>query len=452
MECLEANQFIKKTQPNTNSKPRPVSTYRSQNKSKNTNTKKDIEPYINPYEINEELLINGFINQFIHKSKLSLSIPQDIHILLIQYYGFKCVCVIHNGSLFINAGFSGDNIPRSIFSTVIGKQKKNVDIKSKKYYIGNETNATKDKLQLTYPIKNGFIVNSTDMHLLWNHTFSAELNRKSNPTHVVLTERASNPKTIREEMTKIMFESFNVKGLYIAITAVLALYATGRVTGTVLDSGYQVSQAVSIYDGYALSHATQTVQFGGENCTDYLMKLLNKKCSVLTTYKDDIIRDIKEKLCYVAWDYAHDYGAKHESSDISAVYELPDGNTVKLDVERFKAPEIFFQPSINDINKIALPKTLWKSILRCDIDIRGDLYSNVIVCGGNTLFKGFGDRFQKELRQLHNGYRINVIEAPKNAAWIGGSILSSLSTFETMWITRKEYNEHGTSIVHRKCF
>ena len=92
---------------------------------------------------------------------------------------------------------------------------------------------------------------------------------------------------------------------------------------------------------------------------------------------------------------------------------------------------------------------------RCDVDIRKDLYANVVLSGGTTMFLGIGERMTKELTALApSTMKIKVVAPPerKYSVWIGGSILSSLSTFQQMWISKGEYDEFGPTIVHRKCF
>jgi len=92
--------------------------------------------------------------------------------------------------------------------------------------------------------------------------------------------------------------------------------------------------------------------------------------------------------------------------------------------------------------------------MKCDVDIRKDLYNNIVMSGGTTMFNGVAERMQKEIKALApDSMTIKIIAPPerKYSVWIGGSILSSLSTFEEMWISKAEYDEAGPSIVHRKC-
>jgi actin-related protein len=144
-----------------------------------------------------------------------------------------------------------------------------------------------------------------------------------------------------------------------------------------------------------------------------------------------------------------------ESSGVEKNYELPDGQVITIGNERFRCPEVLFQPSFIGMEQAGLHETVYNSIMKCDVDIRKDLYANVVLAGGSSMFPGIGDRLQKEVTQLAPPtMKVKIISSPerKYSAWIGGSILASLSTFSTMWIADEEYQESGPSIVHRKCF
>merc|ERR1712010_44268 len=270
--------------------------------------------------------------------------------------------VVDNGSGMCKAGFAGDDAPRSVFPSIVGRPKYEgimPGMGQKEVYVGDEAQTKRGILQLKYPIEHGIVTNWDDMEKIWHHTFFNELRVAPEENPVLLTEAPLNPKANREKMCQIMFETFSTPAMYIAIQAVLSLYASGRTTGIVMDSGDGVSHTVPIYEGYALPHAILRLDLAGRDLTEYMMKILTERGYSFTTTA--------------------------ESSEKEKTYELPDGNVITVGNERFRCPEVLFQPSFIGKEASGIHDTAFQSIMKCDVDIRKDLYANVVLSGGTTM-------------------------------------------------------------------
>ena len=362
--------------------------------------------------------------------------------------------IIDNGSRYIKAGFTGEEEPKAIFPTMIGYPK-NTD-GSNNYYIGTAAEKMIEELEIVYPFENGVIKYWDDMEKIWSHIFNNELKISPKEHNVLITDVPLNPKEYKEKIAQIMFEEFDTPGLYIANPGVLNMYSAGKLTGFSIDLGDRFTNFTPVFDGFSLPYANFRQNLGGKDLTKYMIKaLLDEGYSFFTKSSKLIAEKIKEKAFYVALDYGEEL-KKVEPFD----YELPDGKHVIIRDPRIICPEILFRPGIVgiEVGVYKIEEICNNSIQKFDdIDIRKELYYNIVLSGGTSMFDGLPERLTKEIKALapkSMKQEVRVIASPERrfATWIGGSILSSFSEFESSWITKTEYEEQGDTIVRRKCF
>ena len=276
--------------------------------------------------------------------------------------------IIDNGSGMVKAGFAGEDAPRAVFPAIVGRPKHTQAMQGtvqKSEYIGDEAMQKKGILNLQYPIKAGIVESWEDMEKVWHHTFYNELRCAPEEANgVVLTEAPLNPKANREKMVTIMFETFQVKNVYVALQAVMSLYAAGRTTGLVCDAGDGVTHTIPVFEGFSIPHAVEKMEIAGRVLTDYMQKLLLANGESLTSSAElEIVRDIKEKLAFVAQDYDAEHKAAQSSSDQDKAYTMPDKRVITVPATiRMTCPELLFQPTLTGKSCASIHALSWKSI------------------------------------------------------------------------------------------
>ena len=346
--------------------------------------------------------------------------------------------IIDNGTNTIKAGFSDDDMPRVVIPTVLGKPFSNTggvpeeeeeDINEQiDIFVGEEALNKGGTLQLSRPISKGEIKDYSTMELIWKHIFYNELLTETKTHSVIVTEAPFAPSDNKKQMAEVLFDKLGVESLYIINTSSLALYANGK------------------------------VDTGGKDLTDYfchIIGLRDDNDKFVNEGQKSMINELKEKICEVAEDYDSQV-KKCIDSKIVETHTLPDGSKVKITHEKYQCPELLFQPQFFQKDHFGLHEQTFKSIKKCDEDIEKDLFQNVILCGGSSLFMKIRKKFEKELQSLApTGKTVKVIAPPerKYSSWLGGAILSSLTDFKnTMFVSKKEWSEIGDGILYDKFF
>ncbi|XP_072013691.1 actin, muscle-like isoform X1 [Amphiura filiformis] len=373
----------------------------------------------------------------------------------------QSVVVIDTGSSLTKAGLSNEASPKVVFPSVIGRPR-HQDVAVAGYaYVGEivlKRMAHNRNPIPSYPIQNGRIIHWNEVESIWRHAMYVEL--RGNPDEalpVLLMSKSDASKTCLETMAKIMFETFDVPALYLAADAAMSLLQSGRTTGIVLEAGDGSTHMVPIYEGRCLPYCLAHLPLNGRDITDNLRTLLRERgYDFNLSSQTDMIRDMKEKLCYVALDFNEELQTGADRRSIEKTYELPDGQIITVENERFRCPEPLFQPILCGLEMPGIHEILHSSIMKCNSDLRKDLYANIVLAGGNVSFPGLAERMSKEMRTLApatmNVQVTNNAPIVKYQAWIGGSILASSSNFLNMCISKNEYDEYGPSLVQKKCF
>ncbi|KAF9142951.1 Actin-like 6A [Mortierella sp. GBA39] len=385
----------------------------------------------------------------------------------------------------------GDVAPQPVGAGLVPSKKKIT--KRGKYYVGDgEISCWRPDMEIKSPMKDGLVEDWDALEQIWDHAFLKRLRCDPTEHPLIITESAWNTREIREKLTELAFEKYNFPAFFIAKDAVMTAFAAGRPHALVVDSGGDMTSVVPVYDGYVLRKGIMRQSLGGDVLSDQVLQqfkasdvevtpqyLIAKKSPVVVGQKPNVVlrdrpatpsfhkmmqmrvlHDFKESVCQVA---ESTYNEQNISTRPQKPYELPDGYNFNFGTERFKVPEIMFNPkeflknpTPEQENFVGLPKLIFNSAQSCDIDFRPTLFGNVVLTGGNTLFPGFADRLHWELNSIPHSYKVKL-HAPGNTverkcgSWLGGSIMASLGTFHQLWISRKEYDESGSNIVNKKC-
>jgi actin-related protein 2 len=372
--------------------------------------------------------------------------------------------VLDQGTGFVKIGRAGTNFPDHTFPSIVGRpilraEERTDDMEIKDIMCGDEASAARTALQVSYPMENGIIRNWEDMVHLWNYSFYERMKIDTRGRSIMLTEPPLNPTANRERMVETMFEQYGFNGVYVAIQAVLALYAQGISSGVVVDSGDGVTHIVPVYESVVLNHLTRRLDIAGRDITRHLINLLLRRGYAFNRTADfETVRQIKEKFCYVSYDLDYDNKLAEETTVLMETYELPDGRTIKLGPERFQAPECLFQPHLVDSEQPGIAEYLFNTIQQADVDVRSSLFKAIVLSGGSSMYPGLPSRLEKELKQLWltrvlqgdperlSKFKVRIEDPPRrrHMVFIGGAVLASIMQGKDhMWVTKAEWEEQG---------
>lgn len=377
------------------------------------------------------------------------------------------VAVCDFGTGFVKCGYAGENFPQHTIPSMVGRplltsSKKIGNIEIKDLMVGHEASQLREMLEVNYPMENGIVRNWDDMRHLYDYIFE-KLDLDTKNAKILLTEPPMNPLRNREEMVKMMFEDYQFEGVYVAIQAVLTLYAQGLLTGVVVDSGDGVTHICPVYEGFSLPHLTKRLDIAGRDITKYLIKLLLLRGYAFNHTADfETVRQMKEKLCYVAYDIEQEERLANETTVLLENYELPDGRVIKVGGERFGAPEALFQPHLINVEGVGVAELLFNTINAADMDTRSEFYKHIVLSGGSTMYPGLPSRLEREIKQLYlervlkgetsslAKFKVRIEDPPrrKHMVFLGGAVLADImKDKEGFWLTRKDYEEKGIKIV-----
>lgn len=356
------------------------------------------------------------------------------------------IVVLDNGSGLCKIGFAGDAAPEKVFPSVVGCPKSNQS--NGERCVGDAALAKVSDVILKYPIEHGTIKHWDDMEKVWHHAFFDTLIDPSEHPLLITdhhNELAIN-KTQREKIIQIMFETFSVPSFRIESSTKLALYSSGRTAGVVIDCGDGVTD-ISCCNAGEIPTSIRGMRIGGRDITKYLEKCLTKQGRTVSATQS--VHDMKEKLAYVALDFAEEMKKAKETRQGNANY-----TGTSISSERFQCAELLFNPRLDGFSFDGVHQILYNSVMECPRDLRQKMFENIVVSGGTSRLPGFTARLKKEITGLvPDGMKVKIFAAPdrRHGVWLGGSIVASLSNSPKTVVSRREYTENGPVIVHRKC-
>ncbi|GLC41063.1 hypothetical protein PLESTB_000947500 [Pleodorina starrii] len=413
--------------------------------------------------------------------------------------------VLDLGTCCCRAGYSGDDTPKAVFPTMVGVHSKaaangkNVDEAgaSRKLSVGYQALSAKQLgMEVMSPFGPDDLYGDWELvDAVYNHALRDRLGVRPEEYALMLAEPTHNSRASRERLVELVFETFQAPALFVAKSAMLTAFATARQTALVVDAGYRATTAAAVQDGYVLRKsvtrtplAGQLLNHAAQAVADAKYTPLRPRCAfkrqetkpgefqvvpqdmggVANSFRmyhiEQVASDMKEGVCRTS--ETRLFEAEGANPVPTVVYELPDGQELYLGQERFRMAELFFQPRvfINHFPGLTLspdvrsvPESVIDTVSKCDVDLRKDMYSGAILAGGSSLIPGFKERLEKELSELSPpGARVKMVAAANQAerrfsTWIGGSILSSLGSFQQLWMSKKDYAEHGAPLINRKC-
>ncbi|KAJ6248342.1 actin-7-related [Anaeramoeba flamelloides] len=337
------------------------------------------------------------------------------------------------GSSTIKVGFCGEDAPRAFFPTIVGSPKfvpLIVGVGQRDKFIGDEAQVRRGSLKLNKPIQRGIPVHWGYYEKLLHHTYYNEL--KVTPQEH-LSYFSIHPRFPKKELGKInelLFENFEIKNSMFCLDNYLNLLTTGQQTGLMVSIGGEVTSIAPFYNSNIIESGIRKVNFGGRDVTNYLNKLISMSQYQATTESEfEIIRDIKEKSCFVSLNYLDDLQLSNSSTKLEFKYENPDVNKITLNKERFQASELLFQPSLDNLQIKPIHELIVESIMSCPIDFQKELFSNIYIFGGSTLLKNFTARLGTEIKKIipkKIKIKLNAPLERKFSTWIGGSLFGDL--------------------------